>query len=80
MTALRSDQILKILEITDSFNLHREVIVIPLTTKETGSLDLLADGRLKITCPATQPFDMWLNELRARLQEMDLSKIRSNQP
>jgi len=80
LTALRSDQILKILEITDSFNLHREAIMIPLTTKETGSVDLLADGRVKITCPARQPFDLWLKELRARLQEMDLAKIGSSQP
>jgi len=75
-----SDQVLKMLEVTDSFNIHREAIVIPLTTEERGSVNTLADGRLKITCPTRQPFDMWLNELRARLQEMDLSTIRSTMP
>ena len=80
LTALRSDQILKILEVTDSFNLHREAIMIPLSTKETGSVNLLADGRLKITCPSGQPFDIWLNDLRARLQKTDLSKIKSSHP
>jgi len=80
LPSLLSDQVLKILEVTDSFNLHREAIVIPLTTEETGSVNVLADGRLKITCPSRQPFDMWLSELRARLQKMDLSVIRSSQP
>ena len=51
MSALRPDQILRILEITDSFNLHRESIFIPLKTEENGSITILPDGRLRIVCP-----------------------------
>jgi hypothetical protein len=79
MTALRPDQILKILAVTDSFNLHREAILIPLTTTEKGTVNLLSDGRLKITCPTGPSFEMWLDELRDRLQKMDLSKFRTLQ-
>ena len=46
LPALGSDQILKVLTLTDSLNLHRENILIPLTTVEQGSVDLLPDGRL----------------------------------
>jgi hypothetical protein len=72
---LHPDQILKILAVTDSFNLNREGIIIPLSTAEKGIVDLLPDGRLKIVCPTGTLFDMWLDELRDRLQKMDLSKV-----
>lgn len=75
LPALGSDQILKVLTLTDSLNLHRESILIPLTTAEQGGVDLLPDGRLRITCPSGGSFDEWLNELRIRLQKMDLSKL-----
>lgn len=75
MGAVGSEQILKILELTDSFNLHREAIFIPLTTEERGSVTVLPDGRLRIICPKTGSFDEWLTELRARLEKTDLSKI-----
>lgn len=75
LPALGPDQILKVLTLTDSLNLHRESILIPLTTAEQGAVDLLPDGRLRITCPSVGSFDEWLNELRIRLQKMDLSKL-----
>lgn len=75
LPALGPDQILKVLTLTDSLNLHRENILIPLTTAEQGAIDLLPDGRLRITCPSIGPFEEWLNELRTRLQKMDLSKL-----
>ena len=75
LVALHPDQILKILAVTDSFNLNREGIMIPLATVEKGIVDLLLDGKLKIVCPTGTPFDMWLDELRDRLQKMALSKV-----
>jgi hypothetical protein len=69
------EQILRILELTDLFNLHREAIFIPLVTEEIGSVTVLPDGHLRIVCPNKIPFDEWLNELRARLERLDLSTI-----
>lgn len=76
MSALRPDQILKILELTDSFNLHRESVFITLGTEENGSVTILPDGRLRIVCPRAKSFQTWLEELRALLEKMDLSKVR----
>ncbi len=76
MSAVRPEQVLKILELTDSFNLHREAVYIPLPTEENGSVTVLPDGRLRIICPRTESFEAWLSELRTRLENMDLSKVR----
>ncbi len=76
MSAVRPEQVLKILELTDSFNLHREAVYIPLATEENGSVTVLPDGRLRIICPRTESFEAWLSELRTRLENMNLSKVR----
>ena len=76
MSAVRPEQILKILEVTDSFNLHRESVFIPLGTEENGSVTILPDGRLRIICPRTGSYEEWLSELRGRLEKMDLSKVK----
>jgi hypothetical protein len=75
LAALRPDQVLKILELTDSLNLHREAVFIPLSTEEHGSVTVLPDGRLRIICPNAGSFDEWLTELRGRLEKMDPSRI-----
>lgn len=76
MSALRPEQVLRILELTDSFNLHREAVYIPLATEENGNVTVLPDGRLKVVCPKTGLFDVWLDELRSRLKKMDLSNVK----
>jgi hypothetical protein len=76
LSALRPDQVLKILELTDSFNLHRESVFIPLATEEKGSVTVLPDGRLRIVCPRDMSLQTWLEELRALLEKMDLSKVK----
>jgi hypothetical protein len=76
MNTLHPDQILRILEITDSFNLHRESIFIPLRSEEKGSVAILPDGRLRIVCPETGPFEAWLVQLRDELEKLDLSKVK----
>ena len=77
MTPLRPDQILKVLAVTDSCNIHRENIVIPLTTAQKGTVDVLSNGRLRITCPSEERFDAWLIELRDILQKIDNHKFDS---
>ena len=75
MGGLRPEQILRILELTDSFGLHREAIFIPLATEAVGDAKILPDGRLRIVCPNTVPFDEWVRDLRSRLEKMDLSVV-----
>jgi len=67
---------MKILELTDSFGLHREAVVIPLATDDQDDVVALPDHRLRITVPKNRPFDEWLVELRSKLTNMDLSAFR----
>jgi len=73
MGAVRPEQILKILELTDSLKLHRESILIPLSTEDEGSVTILADRRIRIVVPSNKPFEPWLAELRSQLLKMNLS-------
>jgi hypothetical protein len=72
MAAVRPEQILKILEVTDSLNLHRESVLIPLSTEGEGSVTILADRRVRIVVPSNKPFEDWLTELRPQLAKMNL--------
>ena len=76
MSALKPEQVLKILELTDSFNLHREAVYIPLALEENGSVTVLPDGRLRVVSPRTGSFEAWLNDLRSRLENMDLPNVK----
>jgi hypothetical protein len=66
---------MKILELTDSFNLSREAVMIPLALGDEGSVTLLPDERLRIVAPKNRPFEDWLTELRTRLSNMGLSTL-----
>ena len=76
MNTVTPEQILKILELTDFLNIHRESVFIPLATKGDGDISILPDGRLRIVCPSTGPFDVWLPELKARLEKMDFASVK----
>ena len=75
MGALRPEHVMRILEITDSLNISRESVTIPLVTEEKGSVTILSDGRLHIICPGNADFEEWMKELRHRLGNMDLAKL-----
>jgi len=66
---------MKILELTDFFNLHREAVIIPLTLADEPSVTLLPDKRLRIVVPKNRSFEDWLLDLRAQLMKMNLSTI-----
>jgi hypothetical protein len=76
MDTISPEHVTKILELTDSFDLHREAVVIPLGMAEEGGVLPLPDKRLRITVPRNKPFDEWLVELRGTLAKMDLSAFR----
>jgi hypothetical protein len=78
LVALRPEHVFRVLELTDSFNIHREAVVVPLATEKKGSVRVLPDGKLRIVCPNTLGFDEWLSDLRGQLQKMDLSKLRKS--
>jgi hypothetical protein len=72
---VRPESILGILELTDSFGIHREAVLIPLTTAEEGAITMQPDGRIRIVCPDSVDLDEWLVELRDRLEKIDLTRV-----
>jgi len=75
MGALRPEHVMRILEITDSLNISRESVTIPLVTEERGSITILPDERLRVICPRDVDFEAWMKELRGRLANVDLSRL-----
>jgi hypothetical protein len=73
--AVRPEQILRILELTDSLGIHREAVMIPLAAEKEGHISILPDGKLRVVCPELAQFDKWLIELRSQLEKMDLTGI-----
>jgi hypothetical protein len=78
LRAILPEEVMKILEVTDSLNLHRESVFIPLATEKTSSVTVQPDGRLRIACPGTGSFEEWLVELRRQLEKIDLSRLRAH--
>jgi hypothetical protein len=72
LRAVRADEVMKILQATDSFNISREEVVIPLQTEQGGGLTLQSDGRLRIVCPDAGISEEWLSELRTQLSKSRL--------
>lgn len=60
-------QIGEILEILDEHYINRELIEIPLGTKDPGGIEDLGGGKCRVTVPAGADFDAWLEQLRAPL-------------
>lgn len=67
---------MKILEVTDSFNLSRESVFVPLVTSKEGEVKVMPDQRLNISVPEGKEFEEWLAELRGMLAKTDLSRVR----
>ena len=72
LRAVRPEEIMKILEVTDTLNLNRERIFIPLRTEPNGTATLQPDGRLRIICPDDGVSEKWLAELRYQLEKIQL--------
>ena len=74
MKVLTSQQISRVFEVTDSLDLHRNWVVVPLTAHETGAEFVMPDGKVLLRPPAGPQFDAWIRDLRERLQGMDISR------
>ncbi len=67
---VRSEQVMKILEITDTLGLHRENVTIPLTTHGAGEITVSDDGKIIILCPDGESFEEFLLKVRSELQAL----------
>ncbi len=68
------EQVARIYEVTDSFKLNRDWIVVPLSASDVPLETLLPDGKLLIHAPDGAAFEPWLSELPKRLSELDLRR------
>lgn len=66
----------RILAVTDALGIHRESVSVPLERRGTGQLHITASSRLEIVAPADVDFDTWIAGLAARVQALDLSRLR----
>jgi hypothetical protein len=60
----------KVLAMTDRLGLSRERVWVPVIPHGAGSVDLLASGEVQIVLPAEGPLDEWLPTLRTRLERI----------
>jgi len=63
------NQINRILEVTDEFELDREWIEIPLSAASPGKIHKLPNGKIEIVVDADLPFDDWLAAAREQLRQ-----------
>jgi len=63
------DQINRILEVTDEFELDREWIELPLSAASPGKIHKLPNGKIEIVVDADLPFDDWLAAAREQLRQ-----------
>jgi hypothetical protein len=60
----------KVLAVTDGLGLARKQVQIPVVPHGVGSVDRLATGQIQIVLPADRPLDDWLPTLRSRLERI----------
>lgn len=71
---LSAAEIERIFRVADEFELHRDFVVIPLNCAPEGKAVVLPDGCLLLRAPGGDRFEPWLEGLRTRLAECDLSR------
>lgn len=78
MDVVTSDQMNRILEVTDSMSIHREGIIVPLGPEGSGSVRLVGN-KVEVTVPAEDDFDDWVAGLRDRIAGLDLSNVKMSE-
>ena len=77
---LTPEQIARIYDVTDEFQLHRNWVVVPLAAADHPVVMVLPDGKVLIRAPGGASFDGWFATLRRKLQDLDLTRTpRSGQ-
>ena len=74
-TLVTPDQIERVLQVTDTFALSRDAVVVPIKSMhEAGAVIVLPDGKLILHPPPGDRFEGWLAALPAELAALDLRK------
>jgi hypothetical protein len=68
------EQIERIYQITDSFYLNRDAVVVPLVGRGEPLVTVMPDGKLLVRPPAGSRFEAWVAGLPERLADLDLAR------
>lgn len=68
------EQIERIHQVTDTFGLFRDAVVVPLVGRDPGMEQILPDGKLLIRPPSGKAFEAWYGGLADRLADLDLRR------
>ncbi len=60
-------QIEQILEILDDRGINRELIEIPLGTRDPGGVDKLKNGKIRVVVPSDGDFDAWVESVQGEI-------------
>lgn len=71
---LSAEEVERIHRVTDEFEIPRNFVIVPLNCAQEGKVIVLPDGNILIRAPAGYQFEPWIEELRTRLAESDLSR------
>jgi hypothetical protein len=75
MQLLSTEDLDRILTVTDALNLHRDWIVIPIDAAPVGREIQQPDGKIIIHAPSRPGFEAWMKGLRGRLLELELGRV-----
>lgn len=75
MATLTPEQVERILSLTDSLELGRDAVIVPLKSKLRGGEVVLPDGKLLIEVPTSAEFELWFSGLEARLRRLPLDRV-----
>ncbi len=62
----------EVFEVTDSLEIHRERVTVPLEKEGQGAVRRAADGKIEIVVPAKLALAAWLPTLKAELVKLGI--------
>ena len=71
---LTPEQVEQVYEVTDTFRLNRDSVVIPMVASDSPAELVLPDGKLLIRPPAGKAFRKWIHGLGDRLDLLPLQR------
>jgi len=70
MAVIRLPEIEEIFTVLDRLGISREAVVIPLTKRDPGSVQLLPNEKVEIVAPESTPVAAWLPTLEELLRTL----------
>lgn len=71
---LTPEQIARVYEVVDRFQLNRDWVVVPLAGSKEPLERVLPDGKILLNAPNGDAFEKWFGELEMKIGNLDLSR------